>query len=222
MMDQPNLALSAHRAALCGLRRLNVASGVCRQLWRPIGAYARANQLDRVRVLDVASGGGDVPLRLWKLAKRHGVALQVLGLDVSSAACRIAAERCRPSAGAITFQQADVIRDALPTGFDVVTCSLFLHHLSFAEAANLLRRMSVAGRLLVVHDLRRCAGGYALAQLACHLLTTSAVVHCDGPRSVANAFSLTEMRKLCAEAGLTDTRVQPAWPYRLMVIRQGG
>jgi 2-polyprenyl-3-methyl-5-hydroxy-6-metoxy-1,4-benzoquinol methylase len=171
-------------------------------------------------MLDIASGGGDVPLGLWKIARRKGVDLRILGLDISLTACEYAAERCRVAAGSIIFKQADVTSEALPQGFDVVTCSLFLHHLSFTQASTLLAKMAAAGRLLLVSDLRRCAFGYALAQLACHLLTTSGVVHCDGPRSVANAFTLAELREVCSEADLDDAVVRAVWPSRLLVTRQ--
>jgi 2-polyprenyl-3-methyl-5-hydroxy-6-metoxy-1,4-benzoquinol methylase len=161
-----------------------------------------------------------VPLDLWKRARQAGVDLEILGLDVSSTACDYAGRLCREAAGAIRFQQADVTRDALPMGYDIVTCSLFLHHLSCAQVSALLKKMGAAGRLLVVSDLRRCAAGYALAQVACRLATTSPVVRWDGPQSVANAFTLAEMRALCEAAGLIDATVRADWPCRLMVIRQ--
>jgi 2-polyprenyl-3-methyl-5-hydroxy-6-metoxy-1,4-benzoquinol methylase len=221
LMDQPELDVAEHRDALAGLRRLNLASGTCRQLWKHVAAFASRRRKRRLRVLDIASGGGDVPLGLWKLASRHGVDLQVLGLDVSPTACQYASSRCAQAGGSIAFAQANVTRDALPTGFDVVTCSLFLHHLAIDEAAALLAKMAAAGDLLLVSDLRRCAAGYALAQIACRTLTSSPVVRFDGPQSVANAFSLREMRQLCHAAGLPDARVRRAWPCRMLVIREG-
>jgi 2-polyprenyl-3-methyl-5-hydroxy-6-metoxy-1,4-benzoquinol methylase len=220
LMDQPDLNVGEHRRALSGLRRLNLASGVCRQLWKQLTTHNCIRTPRSLRMLDIASGGGDVPLGLWKLARRSGVDLRILGLDISSVACEYATERCRVAAGSITFEQADVTSDALPKGFDVVTCSLFLHHLSFAQASTLLKKMAAAGHFLLVSDLRRSALGYALAQLACHLLTTSGVVHCDGPRSVASAFTLAELRELCSEADLEDATIRAVWPSRVLVTRR--
>jgi 2-polyprenyl-3-methyl-5-hydroxy-6-metoxy-1,4-benzoquinol methylase len=177
---------------------------------------------DRLRVLDVASGGGDIALGLWQAAKQHEVELRILGLDISATACTHATERCRPAGRSIVFQQSDVTSDSLPNGFDVVTCSLFLHHLEFAQAAHVLRKMAAAGRVLIVSDLRRSAVGYALAQAACRVLTRSPIVRFDGPQSVANAFSLSEMRQLCEAAGLANATIRRAWPCRLMVVHQQG
>jgi 2-polyprenyl-3-methyl-5-hydroxy-6-metoxy-1,4-benzoquinol methylase len=218
LMDQPGLAIAEHARALNGLRRLNVASAASRQLWNAIARHASAQPGQRLRLLDIASGGGDVAFALWKLAKRGGIELQILGLDVSSTACAQAAERCRPTGTAIIFQCADVTTDALPRGFDVVTSSLFLHHMSWKQAISVLRKMRDTARLLVISDLRRSAFGYALAHAACRVLTRSPIVRYDGPQSVASAFTLSEMRELCREAEMPDAIVRRAWPSRLMVI----
>jgi hypothetical protein len=36
---------------------------------------------------------------------------------------------------------------------------------------------------------------------------------------VASAFTLSEMRALCREAGMQDAVIRRAWPCRLMVIQ---
>ena len=161
-----------------------------------------------------------MPFGLWKLAQKTGLDLRILGLDISAAACEFAREQCRTAGGSIVFEQSDVIRDFIPDGFDVVTCSLFLHHLTCDQASNLLMKMGAAGRLLLANDLRRCTNGYLMAQLACRCLTRSLIVRYDGPQSVANAFTASEMRDLCMAAGLVDATVHKAWPCRMLVRRQ--
>jgi 2-polyprenyl-3-methyl-5-hydroxy-6-metoxy-1,4-benzoquinol methylase len=220
IMDQSWLDREKHRGALSGLGRLNLASGVCHQICRKLIAYCRSRGLSSLRVLDIASGGGDVPWGVWKLARRRGLDLRILGLDVSDTACEYATDQCRAAAGSIVFEQCDVLCGPIPVGFDVVTCSLFLHHLTVDQATDLLRKMADAGHLLLANDLRRSATGYVLAQLACRVLTTSPVVRHDGPQSVANAYTVKEMRHLCARAGLLDATVHRAWPWRVMVVRQ--
>jgi 2-polyprenyl-3-methyl-5-hydroxy-6-metoxy-1,4-benzoquinol methylase len=220
IMDQSGLDTNMHRGALAGLRRLNLASGVCRQMCRLLTAYSQLRGLSRLRVLDIASGGGDVPFGLWQLAKKKGIELRIVGLDVSANACQFATEWCRAANGSIVFEKRDVVREPIPNGFDVVTCSLFLHHLTFDEAANVLSKMAGAGSLLLANDLNRSATGYILARLACRILTGSPVVRHDGPQSVANAFTQSEMRDVCVAAGLADATIYTAWPCRMMVVRQ--
>ena len=91
----------------------------------------------------------------------------------------------------------------LPEDYDIVMCSLFLHHLDDEMAVDLLSKMAAAARrLVVVNDLRRSTIGYLLAWLGCRLLTRSPVVHVDGPRSVQAAFSLDEIRSVLKQSGL--------------------
>jgi 2-polyprenyl-3-methyl-5-hydroxy-6-metoxy-1,4-benzoquinol methylase len=220
-MDRPGLDLRLHRQALRGLGRLNGASAVAGQLWRRIERELHPRPGDRLRLLDIASGGGDMAFRLWRRARRRHIQLEVFGLDKSPIACTFATRRCQAAGESIAFQVCDVISDPLPQGFDVVTCSLFLHHLTAAQAVLLLQKMTHAARLVVVSDLRRGLAGYALAHAACRTLTRSSVVHHDGPQSVANAFSLTEMRALCDAAGLRSASVRPAWPCRMLVLYPG-
>jgi 2-polyprenyl-3-methyl-5-hydroxy-6-metoxy-1,4-benzoquinol methylase len=221
LMDRPELDLTEHVHALRGLRRLNIASGACRRLWREIVAHTDVQPGGHLRILDVASGGGDIALGLWALARRRSVEPQILGLDISPTACAQASQRCNPAGTSITFQCTDVTSTALPKGFDVVTSSLFLHHLSWEQAVTLLSKMGAAGGLLIVSDLRRSAAGYAVAHAACRIFTRSRIVRYDGPQSVANAFTCSEMVDLCREAGLPGAMVRRTWPWRLMVIRQG-
>ena len=86
----------------------------------------------------------------------------------------------------VRFFNLDVLNEPIPAGYDVVTCSLFLHHLDEADACSFLRKAAdAAGRLLLVNDLVRGPVGYLLAWSGCRLLSRSPVVWHDGPVSVA-------------------------------------
>jgi SAM-dependent methyltransferase len=217
-MDQPDLDTARHAAALRGLARINRVSGSDRILWPPLAALARTLGGRPLRVLDVATGAGDVPIRLARRARRAGVALELAACDRSSTALDHARQSADRHSVSIRLFPIDALADSLPDGFDAVICSLFLHHLTAADAVSLLRRMAdAAGRLVLVNDLRRSAGGLLLAHLACRLLTRSPVVHTDGPRSVAAAFTPAELAGLAADAGLAGAAVARRWPCRMLL-----
>jgi 2-polyprenyl-3-methyl-5-hydroxy-6-metoxy-1,4-benzoquinol methylase len=210
LMDEPGLDPAAHRAALRGLARINAVSRSAEILWPAIARLPRP-----IRVLDVATGGGDVPTRLLAKAARAGVPLQVDGCDISATALAHAAERAGDS---VRLFQHDVARDPLPTGYDVVTASLFLHHLPDDDAATVLRRMrEAAGRLVLVNDLERGRAAWLLAWAGCRLLTRSPIVHFDGPASVRSAFTVAEVKQLADRSGLTGATVTRHWPYRFLL-----
>ena len=216
VMDDPGLDPASHRQALDGLRTVNWFSGSAGILWSQISQLARSQR--KLSLLDVASGGGDVAVGLWRRAAKAGVQLDVLGLERSPLALEVARARAGETAGQMRFAQADVLADPLPQGFQVVACSLFLHHLDEASAVALLRKMAnAASELLLINDLHRSRSGYLLAQVACRFLSRSAVVRLDGPASIAAAFTLPEAATLCQNAGLEGVVMRRRWPSRLLL-----
>src|SRR5438477_12984223 len=85
LMDQPGLDVLQHCQALHGLERINFWSGSVRILWKPLRRLAAKLQAP-LRVLDIATGAGDVPLALWRKAHRAGHEWQLEGWDVSPVA----------------------------------------------------------------------------------------------------------------------------------------
>jgi SAM-dependent methyltransferase len=217
IMDQPGLDEGRHVQALRGLERINFWSRSAALVWGPLADLAREEAGRPLRVLDLATGAGDVPIRLWHRARRAGVALQVEGCDVSPAAVAHAAARAAQARADVRFFVWDLLNGPLPSGYDALLGSLFLHHLTDEQAVDLLRRMAAAGRLVLINDLVRSRAGWLLAYLGTRLLSRSAVVHTDGLRSVEGAFTLGEARALAGRAGLTGARVRACWPCRFLL-----
>ena len=221
VMDDPGLDPQRHVAALRGLTRLNGLSASGRIVWASIARLARQRNMDRLRVLDVASGAGDIPLGLWQTARRANLKLDLHGVDISPQAIDFARNRAQAHRAPITFSQLDVLNQSLPQGFDVVISSLFFHHLADTQAVSLLRSMSNAAKQLVlINDLRRNLLGWLLAHAAARFFTRSDVVHTDAPISVKAAFTPAEFRNLATSAGLNDATVCRRWPCRMLLMWQ--
>ncbi len=218
LMDDPALDPAAHARALRGLGRINRLSRSGAILWPPIAAIARVAGAGTIRVLDVASGGGDVVLGLSKRATRVGLNVTFDGSDVSAAAVKIAEANAAEKGHPLRFRQLDVLTESIPDGYDVVMCSLFLHHLDDDQAVSVLAKMAApARRLVLVNDLIRGPAGYLLAVVGCHVLSSSPIVHYDGPVSVAGAYTIAEASGLAARAGLVGARFSRHWPCRFLM-----
>jgi 2-polyprenyl-3-methyl-5-hydroxy-6-metoxy-1,4-benzoquinol methylase len=218
IMDDPALEAARHVHALAGLARINWISGSDRILWRPLLAMTRNNPGRIVRVLDIATGAGDVPIGLWRRGRGAGLNLEVSGGDISPTALAVANQNARAAGADVKFFKLDVQNDGIPAGFDVLTCSLFLHHLSEEQAVALLGQMQqAAGRMVLINDLRRCRLGFVMAWTASRILTTSAVVRVDAPRSALAAFTLAEIRALADQAGMASAAISRHWPCRYLL-----
>ncbi len=217
VMDQPDLDPRRHTEALRGLARINTWSGSARLLWPPLRDLAR-QVASPLRLLDVATGAGDVPVRLWLRARRAGLDLEVAGCDRSPCAIEHARQRARTEGANVRFFTWDALAGPLPEGYDVVASSLFLHHLAEEEAVDLLRRMArAARRLLLINDLERGLPGLVLAYVGTRVLSASPVVHTDGPLSVRAAFTRREALELAERAGLAGATVERRWPFRFLL-----
>ena len=171
-----------------------------------------------MRVLDVATGAGDIPLALWRKAQRAGLKLEIHGIDISERALEFARQKADANGAKIEFSRLDALAEELPAGFDAIVSSLFLHHLTNEQAEQLLGSMARAtNHMVLVNDLRRSFGGWLLADAAVRVLMRSDVARVDGPRSVRAAFSMPEIRALASAAGMNDADVSPRWPCRFLL-----
>ena len=146
-------------------------------------------------VLDVATGGGDIPR--W-LARRR---VELIAGDLHPQMLQLARKW---SAGLpIRFIRCDARR--LPfrdRSVDVVLCSLMLHHLTEADAVQALRELGrVPRRRLIVNDLRRSRVAYVLIWLITRF-SRNRLTRCDSPASVERAFTPAELEALARAAGL--------------------
>lgn len=219
LMDQPGLDRREHDHALTSLGRANLVSLTTLLVWPAIERVARRLGNRPVRVLDIACGGGHVAVGLARRLARAGMAADVLGCDISEAALNYAKTlAAKARVKEVRFVQLDVLRDAWPTGFDIVHCSLFLHHLADQDAVATLRRMKdAAERLVIVSDLRRTDLGYLFAWVGTRLLSRSRVFHVDGTLSVEAAFATAEARTLAEQADLPDAVIRNCWPQRFLL-----
>ena len=219
LMDDPDLSPRMHRRALGGLRRINRLSGVTASLWRPLSELARTAG-GRLSLLDVAAGAADVPLALAERARREGWTLDVTACDRSPVAREVALEAATRRGLELTYLireiEEDVLRD-LGT-FDVVLCTLFLHHLEADRAVGVLRGMKqIAGNLLLVNDLRRTRRHLALAHVIPRMATRSPIVHVDAVKSVRAAYSVEEFSKLATIATLHHAEIRTIFPERMIL-----
>lgn len=217
LMDDPTLDSREHHAALAGLKRLNTWARSSRILWSQIARTAeQVNASGRpLRVLDVATGSGDGPMAMAKLARRRGFNIDWTLCDRSPRALEVAAQSAAMIGEKVNLICVDLLREPLPVRADVVTCSLFMHHLDPDAGRAVLRTMAAAADMAVgIADLDRSQSGLALAWIGSRLLTRSRVVRFDAIASVRAAFTVDEARLMANDAGLHDATISRAWPAR--------
>ena len=156
-----------------------------------------------MRVLDLATGSGDIPRLVVDHARKVGAKVTVEAVDQQASTLEIA-RGLSASYPEIDFLEGDVLSFG-DGGYDLVLCSLALHHFGGADAVRLLARCrELSSRYVLVSDLRRGL----LATIGVYLLTAlifrDPMTRADGRTSAARAFSFRELRALAERAGWKD------------------
>ena len=180
-----------------------------RQLNRYFGSYALIEHFLRrwirpgaqLRVLDLATGSGDIPRLVIDHARKVGATVVVDAIDQQESTLKIARD-LSATYPEIDFKTADVLNFNDAAKYDIVLCSLALHHFSDDAAVQLLRRCrELSRRYVLVSDLRRGP----LATIGAYLLTAfifrDSMTRTDARLSAARAFSFPEFRSLAERAG---------------------
>ena len=216
LMDDPSLDSAEHARALAGLARLNSISGSANLIWRPIRRLH--DELARpLRTLELACGRGDVSLALNQMAISSGRHVEFDGTDISPRAIDFARLQAERQGARSRYFVLDALNDELPQDYDVIMTSLFLHHLKESTAIALMRKMATAAKeLVIINDLTRSQTSLLLVKFACQLLSRSHVVHFDGPASVRNSFTPSELLKLAEQAGLRGGHVKEQFPCLML------
>jgi ubiquinone/menaquinone biosynthesis C-methylase UbiE len=157
-------------------------------------------------IIDVGTGGADIPVMLLADAARTGRPMHVTAVDERAEVIE-AARVARPAIERVAGLEL-VVGDGrslpYPDGaFDIAHTSLVVHHLDPVDAVALLREMTrISRRGIVVNDLVRGRLYLAGAWLLSHLATGNRLSRNDAPLSVRRAYSRAELRGLVDEAGL--------------------
>jgi len=178
-------------------------------------------------VVDVGTGGADIPLALIDRARAAGTRLSVTATDSRSevlAAAMLAQPRLATTAD-LALRVAD--GRSLPfsdRSFDIAHSSMVLHHLEPPVAVEVLREMArVARRGIVVNDLVRSRLAWIGAWLLGHLATTNRFTRVDGPLSVRRAYTVAELTSLIAAAGLrVEATALDPFRHRVMLAATAG
>ena len=169
---------------------------------------------ERITVLDVASGGGDLARALILWGRARGFDLRVTALDLSLGALDCAQRRGQAD-DRLRFVCADVhLAPCRDGAFDYVTCALFFHHLTDDGVVRALRSFDrLARRGVVVNDLVRRWRHYVWSWLFTRPF--NAVLRNDGPLSVRRAFRGDELSVLARRAGLAWLSMQSHFGHRM-------
>lgn len=205
ILDSDNCSAADVQTSMRDLGRVNRWFGGVATSLKMMERVADSCQSKHLSLLEVAAGTGEVPETVRRSLARRGVTLDVTLLD-----------RARSH---LPPGNHSVVGDALglPFGdgaFDVVSCSLFTHHLDRPQLARFLREgVRVSRRALLINDLVRHPVHLALVYASFPIMRCR-VAWLDGLTSVRRSYRPEEIREAIGAAfGGEKVRVEISRNY---------
>jgi ubiquinone/menaquinone biosynthesis C-methylase UbiE len=195
--------------SLRDLSRINRWFGGVRTTQKMIERVAAATRKKHFSLLEVAAGHGEVPKLAARQLARQGITLDITLLDL---------KRSHLLQG-----NRSVVADALalpfPNGsFDLVSSSLFAHHLEPGELARFAQEALRVSRVgVLINDLIRHPLHLALVYAGWPLMR-SHVSRVDGVASVKRAYTEEEMRYILGSSRAQKTDLSKHRLFRMGVV----
>lgn len=214
LLDSDQWSPEEVACALCAIRRVNLLYGgnaMHKRLFQGVSSRISNKEME---ILEVASGHADVLQAASHMLLKQGFQLRISLLDQCSLHL--------PGKGDWDFRlpqpqllTGDALHIPMADGsVDVVSCCLFLHHLSPGHAREFLREaLRVARVAVLVNDVERRRRNYWLSYLQT-LVDPSRISRHDGPTSVRQSYTYAEMEALLRETGCGYS-LQRGFVYRL-------
>lgn len=199
LMDRPQPVTPELEADLENIRRLNQYFGGHSLVRHFLWLWLKPGRCHRI--LDLATGSADIPRMIADWARRRNIAVQIDAVDIHESTLEIARKRTADYPE-ISLIRADARTYCNTQTYDLVCCSLALHHFTGEDAVRLLRQMRrLSHDKVLVADLERGPLTSAAIWLLTGLFFREPMTRYDGRLSARRAFSFSEFRALGVEAG---------------------
>ncbi len=173
------------------------------------------------RILDLATGFGDVPRMIVSWARERNIPVQIEAVESHSSTLEIA-RRHSADFPEITYQRANARNFTSAFTYDLVCCSLALHHFSNEDAVRLLKSArELSHDHVLVSDLERSWPNLLAVRLVTATLFRSPMTKHDADLSVRRAFSFRELDTLARSAGWQNFCQRRFFPARQAIWMSG-
>ena len=193
---------------LSDLRRINRWFGGISTTRRMLEKATARDGFSQLTLLDVGAGSGDVSLAATRQLRSQRQ-IRVTLLD------RMPAHLPRNGVGTVAGDALALpFRDA---SFDLVTCSLLVHHLERPQIVRFVNEaLRVARVAVLLNDLRRERLHLALVYAGFPLF--SRVTRHDGVASVRRAYTPEEIRSILRDTDAASFEIENHYLYRMGVL----
>ena len=170
-----------------------------------------------ITIVDLGCGHGDILRDIAKFGRKNNYTFRLIGIDANIAAIDYAKElSCEYSE--LSFKAIDIFsEDFKKQSYDIVLCTLFLHHFKNNELISFLKMTIERATIgVVVNDLHRHKLAYYLFKLI-GFFVKNKMIREDGLTSVLRAFKKKDLEDISKQIKVYFS-IQWKWAFRYLWI----
>lgn len=218
-LDEINLVnrfLGGHQVAISGLKKI--------LLKKKILASSQKTSKDfdsnkPIKIVDLGCGGGDTLKAIETWAKDQNLPLQLFGIDANAFTLQYAQKNTRSDSNIQYLQQNIFSSNCSFKDYDIVICSLFLHHFTEEELLVFFQKCKTSNvKALLINDLQRHWLPYYLFKLLTWALRANPMTKADGGLSIRKGFTRKELQDVFQKSKLQDYTLEWKWAFRYQAI----
>jgi 2-polyprenyl-3-methyl-5-hydroxy-6-metoxy-1,4-benzoquinol methylase len=222
LMDRPDTSVQLLGNTLRQFRWINRVLTPChRLLSRHVLQRMRADRGRAWTMLDIGSGGCDLPIWLIERCREEGITLTITCLDHDARVVEFARPRLAAYPEIVLLHgDALSLAETAPGSWDFIFSNHFLHHLTTPEVRDCLRQVVRACReQLIMSDLVRSRLSYGVYTAVAKLLLRNSFAFDDGRLSIRRSLTKGEALRLVADDPLLRSlRVRTIFPGHLVFL----
>jgi 2-polyprenyl-3-methyl-5-hydroxy-6-metoxy-1,4-benzoquinol methylase len=168
-----------------------------------------------VRIVDVGCGNGMMLRQVAEYGRKNNVNLELLGIDANPYAIEIA-EGLAKDYPEIKFEAINIFSTSFAEKkYDIVLCTLTLHHFEDTKIEQLLKVFLESARLgIVINDLQRSRAAYYLFQAFCAVFIHNEIAREDGLTSILRGFRKSDLEKFSRKFKVKYQKIRWKWAFR--------
>ena len=174
---------------------------------------------DKITIVDVGCGNGDMLRVIADYLDEQNIKCELIGIDANKFSVNYAKKLSKHYPN-ISYRCEDIFDKSFEKlEYDIVLCTLTLHHFKDEEIINLLKVFKANAKMgIVINDLERSGISYRLFQALCFALRLNDMSREDGLVSILRGFKKPELEQFSRKLHLKKYSIEWKWAFRYQWI----
>lgn len=170
-------------------------------------------------ILDVGCGDGTMLRKLVLWARKRGIKMECIGVDLSEKGLTIAKEMSEHFPE-IRYLKQDILKlDPANLHCDILLCTLTMHHFLNHQIPVFLEKFGKLAHIaVVINDLQRSVLAYYLFKVFSLIFVRTAIAKHDGLISIQSGFTKSELIAFSRNLPLIAHDIKWKWAFRYVWV----